>query len=530
MIVCIASLIGKLVGLAYLLIVGKRMKERKLLVTVYLITSAILLMVFLWWHFRLGMVRYFDVDEFAHLHWASHMAMGKKPYIDFLYFFPPGYQWFLEPLFWVGKGIAPILAARFVQFVVFVLLVGTTGILFWITRKSLWAAVFTGAILAYLPLPYDKFLEIRPDTLAALLAMLGMVFQIYWMRYFSKRAGFLAGCCYALSLLILPKTAPAVGVAGIVALLHARDSSTKRIGRTNTIFSRESLAALGAGFGIPFLFFGLWILFLGDLGTVMYSLTKLPIEANKISQTFIMMPDLFFYPNQIFYGTAGYSFELLANHVIWVVACAIGLFRLFLPYFIGKERALEELLIAGTFITHVIFYIQLVPLKHTQYLIPIAPFIAYFLVDGIVSIWNRVKQWESGRVGFSVAFIAIALLLFMLNSNSVTPKLAWTNTDVLKELAYIFKTIPFDQPILDLDGRTLYYPDPYIACCLPFGQSAPYLSKPLPSLSQTLESSKTKYIYQGELKRVTTLVSEDQDYISKHYKNWDSEWKMLVRL
>jgi hypothetical protein len=522
------------------------MNTRRIPAYILLIVSFFLLFIFLFWHLKLGLVRYFDVDEFAHLHWASHMAMGKKPYTDFLYFFPPGYQWFLEPIFWIGKGTAPLVAARIIEFLVFSGLVAVTSGLFYITRKSLWAAVFAGAILAFLPLPYDKFLEIRPDTLAATLAMLGMLFQILWMRqknsiveaktikawtiHMVQSKAFWSGIFYGLSLLVLPKTAPAVGVAAIIALLKAREPLTKRIDRTNTIFLKGSLASLLVGFFIPFLLFGVWALTLGDLSTVIYSLTQLPVEANKISQTFIMMPDLFFYPNQTFYGTAGYSYELLANHAIWIVALVFGISRLLLPYVSrGKEGAQEELLISGTFITHIIFYVQLVPLKHTQYLIPIAPFVAFYAADALHSIRTFLERWEIGRVGFVLTFIVLGFTLLGLNTNGIRQKLTWTNTQTFDELNALYKTIPFTEPILDLDGRTLYYPDPYIACCLPFGQSARYLSHPLPSLAQTLESAKTKYIYQGELKRVGTLLPEDQSYISENYTNRDPDGKMLVR-
>lgn len=32
--------------------------------------------------------RFFDVDEFTHMHWAAQIFMGDKPYIDFFTFFP----------------------------------------------------------------------------------------------------------------------------------------------------------------------------------------------------------------------------------------------------------------------------------------------------------------------------------------------------------------------------------------------------------------------------------------------------------
>lgn len=51
----------------------------------------------------------------------------------------------------------------------------------------------------------------------------------------------------------------------------------------------------------------------------------------------------------------------------------------------------------------------------------------------------------------------------------------------------------------------------------PTGQMAPYVSRPFPFLIPALEETETKYIYQGEAKRVHTLTSTDQEYIYTHY-------------
>ncbi len=476
------------------------MKFPKTVSACLLLIVCCLLLVFLWWHWRLGIIRYFDADEFAHLSWAYQMLSGRRPYVDFLFYIPPGFQLFLMPLFAFGSGVTPILVGRVFAFIVFVLLVGVTVLLFWIMRKG-WAAILAGVILAFLPLPFDKFLEIRPDTLATLLVMLGMVFQILALQGTSLRSckevpwSTIAGVCYGLSLLILPKTLPQVGVAVAVALV------TKNV--------RSWLG----GFVIPLAVFGLWALTLGNLDQVIYSLTKLPMEALKISQTFIMMPDLFFYPNTIFYGASGWSTGLLVNHAIWILAIFVGAYRLVTP---GKSWA--ELLIASTFFVHVFFYVQVVPLKHTQYLIPIAVFVAFYAADAVDMVWKKV-------LGSNIFAAASFLTLFIIGLGGLwrvfvavnTPKLSWTNADTIRDLKILYRTIPKSEYILDLTGQTIYYRQPYIACCIHFGQSAPYLSHPLPNLSEALEKTNTKYIFEGDLKRTNTLLSADQAYIAAHY-------------
>ena len=536
-----------------------------------IIGSTVLLAVLLNWHFQLGLTRYFDVDEFAHLSWAYQMFSGRRPYVDFLFFFPPGFHLFLMPLFAFGAGIAPILAARVFAFIVFVALVVVTMFVFWLMRRS-WVAIVAGVFLAFLPMPFDKFLEIRPDTLAVLFAMVGLVYQILAVKGLAftgqkmKPYFLCAGIFYGVSLLILPKTLPQVGVAVLIEALRAiRFPEFKKQFRE----SFKGFWNLLAGISIPMLFFAFWTLSLGNIDQVWYSLTKLPVEANKISQTFIMMPDLFFYPNVTFYGAAGWGTGLVVNHAIWLVAIFVGIYRLVAPFLsvtpahAGVQRKTKtskdwipafagmtnkestpagppnevwsELLIAVTFIIYIIFYVQIVPLKHTQYLIPIAVFIAFYAADAVDMLWR--KSFELSKNYAHLLPTGVFFALFLLGSIRLMqvfiavnePKRAWTNADTIKHLTALYTTIPQTEYILDLTGETLYYKHPYVVCCTPFGQSAPYLSRPLPSLIQSLEKTNTKYIFEGGVKRVTTLLPGDQSYIAAHYLPSPTIGGLLVR-
>ena len=482
------------------------MKIKKIAPVLLFVVSCLLSVDFIWWHLQLGLVRYFDVDEFAHLHWTSQMLMGKKPYLDFLTFFPPGFWWFLAPLFSFGWGTtAPIIAARAAMFFVFAATAAVTGLLFWQMRRSYWLALFAAAILAFLPLPLDKTVEIRPDNLATLLLLLGVYFQV---RVLLKKSevfsGWASGFCYGASVVVLTKTVPVIlpGVA-LAAWEWKR--------------GREAINFF-AGLSIPLLIVGLWALTLGDLGKVWYWLVQLPVEANRISQIFFMAPDLFFYPNGIFYGNNGWSRELLTNHALWIVGLLVGIYRLVVPF--GKA----EVFVAGTFLLQVVIYVQFIPLKHAQYLIAIAPFVAFYVADGILALYRKTPFTV-----FVFMFLLLSVYLFQTNDRINRPKLGWTNKEAIAYLEKLYTTVPKTEYILDLDGRTLYYPDPYYACCIPFGQFAPFLSQPLPSLADSLEKTKTKYIYQGQLKRVTTLLPGDQTYIAGHYEPVYGDEQLLVR-
>ena len=480
---------------------------------ILLLGACCLLLIFLWWHWRLGMTRYFDVDEFAHLSWGYQMRSGARPYVDFLFFFPPGFHLFLTSLFAFGAGVTPLLAGRVFAFVVFVLLTASVILLYWQMRKS-HVAILAGVFLAFLPMPFDKFLEIRPDTLAVLFAMTGMTVQAFRL---TGRGAFWAGICYGASLLVLPKTLPQVGFAVMVEWLRYL-FGRKRGG------SAVPLKGLIAGLGIPLTLFALWTLTLGNIDQVWYSLTRLPVEANKISETFIMMPDLFFYPNTTFYGSPGWDGGLMTTQAIWILAIAVAVYRL-----VTSPPSWTEFLISGTFFVHVMTYVLFVPLKHTQYLIPASYFVAIYAADAVGMLWADARKRPVTASMFAIGIMAGGALLYHVFVSVNRAKLAWTNQRTLENLTRLYRTIPPSEYVLDLTGETIYYRHPYPVCCIPFGQSGPYLSRPLPDLVQTLEKTQTKYIFQGEVKRVSTLLPQDQAYISKNYLPHSTISDLLVR-
>lgn len=158
------------------------------------------------------------------------------------------------------------------------------------------------------------------------------------------------------------------------------------------------------------------------------------------------------------------------------------------------------------------------PLKHPQYLIPAAVFIAWYVADGVFLLWEPLSRFLTGRILFAALYCIGGYLLVQVFYLVHEPKLNWTNEQDITRMQAIFVTIPKGAYVLDLEGRTMYYPYPYYACCVPFGQFDPFLSRPLPSLAQALERTKTRYIYQAGINRVSALLPDDQAFIAKHYK------------
>ncbi len=499
----------------------------------------VLLGYLLYTRFQVATTRFFDADEFTHLHWAANVARGQRPYVDFFTFFTPGFYWIIAPIFILFPGSPHVfMIARMIAFAIFCGILLLTGVLFSLIRSRTWA-ILPVVILAFLPMPYDKFLELRPDNLATLLALAGITLQIAgmlgaWRRHQSL-VWFGAGFTLSLSMVVLVKTLPWLASSIAVALF---DSGA--IGRMRKVGMIRGMRQIWegeyrwyiVGLAGPMAVLGMYLLSLGDFSTVWYSLTRLAFEANTLGRVYIMESHLFFFPNPAFYGGRwGITGPLVANHTIWMIGILVGVHRFVTPMITANgdiKRARAELLIGSIFILSAIGYVDFFPLKHSQYLIPIAIFIAVYTADAILVFlrWVRRHGRRIGAIG-AIGMIGGTALLFGLENREVNaPKLGFSNTDQMKEIWRLRDTIPRGVEVVDFEGRLVFWRDAYEICCLPFGQFTRYLSRPPKPLRDVLEEKKVPYIFQGKTGRLGYLSAEDQWYIRTYYQpvaGWGEE-------
>ena len=190
------------------------------------IILGVLLLFLLYWRWRVGLTRF--------LMWMSfrtsiglQILPGERPYTDFFLFITPGFLWFFAPLIKLFSFQASVfLAARVVSFILFLGMLGLLTILFGATRGWRWA-LLPAVLLSFLPMPYDKFFEVRPDNLATLLAFGGMVLEVVALRRKKKstRFWFWSGFCYMASLVVLAKTLPFLLVGAIFAWRHDKNKA-----------------------------------------------------------------------------------------------------------------------------------------------------------------------------------------------------------------------------------------------------------------------------------------------------------------
>lgn len=484
------------------------MKHRaSFIVPVVVGVMAICMTAWMWYYkIQLGMHRYFDIDELAYLYWATHMHMGLKPYVDFLFYTAPGFYAMLVPIVALTKGIAVFAAARGAMLIVLALLSIALMSLFWELRRT-WIVVFIPLLLVFLPMPSDKFIEIRPDTLAMTLFIFGLWLQMRLMNG-KKNTSFVAGLLYGASIAVSQKMFLSVGIALLGgSLLVVQEKQSWRV-----------IKEVIVGICIAGLVTVVYLLSLGNFSMVWYCLTTYAFEASSLGKLFPIPPQFYFLQNDVLYGTGGYHIGYIANLLLWIVGFCVACVRLFtLRTAFGKKRMWQEVIVVTLFLSSIFLYIFVLPMKHAQYLIPPALFVVFYVVDWIWEVWKHAKHTAIGQFMFLFG-CGILFFFFWKGYSLVTmPKLYWTNEGDIQKAQAIWNTISLSEPIFDMTGLTMRYPQPYFAPMLPIGQLAPIISFHLPSLSSSLESTDTKFIYSSPSERFATLSYKDQVYIMERF-------------
>ena len=506
-----------------------RLKHISFVTLLCFIAVCCLGMYFWYMKYQLAIVRYFDHDELSYLYWARHMVDGSMPYRDFLMYPVPGLLWLLEPVVYFFHGFSTFIAGRIMMYGIFVSLAIALSALFWEMRKS-WIAVVVPLLLVFLRLASDKFMEIRPDTLAVLFVVIGLWIQIRCMNRSISRTRTVsllcAGICFGASLLVSQKMLVLVGISLLGFIGWSRMQVQKRnVTSHASIIDIAAILGGGAFIGLISL---IWFASIGTIPIIWYSLVRLPFEANKLAKLFPVAADFFFRPNDVIYGTGGYHVGYWLNLALWVFGILVGIFRFVTTVTFHESKTVwQEAIISVNFILSLLLFAYVMPMKHAQYLIPSAVFVVWYCADGLYLFWKESQNTFLHRV-CAASLFGVFLYLLLVGYRLVNePKSYWRH-DQQVELETLLRTIPTTEYVLDFECVSLYYPSPYYLTCMPIGQMTPLMSLKLPTVRKRLEETNTRYIYQGRWHRTQELLPEDQMYIAEHFTPI-GDGKLLVR-
>lgn len=466
----------------------------------FYIVTLILLSVLIYWRFRYGMTRYFDIDEFAHLHWSHNAFIGLRPYTDFFYFLPPLFLYTLFPLFLAsGRSVGILLLSRGFSFIIFAL---CSLVLFLIVAKvkDKKTALFSLFIFAFLPMPLDKWIEIRPDSFSTVFSFLGIIFLILTLQKRRRRYAFLSGLFYSVAVFLLPKVIFFLFVGVMVIFIFSI---------RNKVYSY--LYALGIGLLIPLCAVLLLYVSYGNIQKALYLTVNVVSSATAVlGRDFPREADLAFRPNGAYYGLEWYNLAWKSNLFIWVVA-SIWAVKHAISVFDEKNSTaiFIKFLLFASFWLNFISYVKLFPLRHPQYLIPLSPFIAYYFADCIFSLKKRFVQ-------IIVAIVCIFIFFFAANEMYAV-KLSGSNKETLAYYEKTYHFLPAIEPVFDLSGETIFYPEGYYFCCIPYGQYEEVLTFSYPNLEKELQRKQVKFIHVQSPERIGVLPFVHQKTIRQYY-------------
>lgn len=384
------------------------------------------------------------------------------------------------------------------------------------------------AIFLFLPLPQDKLLEIRPDLLATVLSLIGLYLFILFKNRENKSLLFASGLFFSLSLSFVPKTIffllPVLAVA-------AFDFYRALIKNNLKIYFKSYLFFI-LGFSVNILFVLFLIFTWGKTGLSLYSMT---IMAGNVTKTlgakFYMRPDIFFYPNDAYYAVSGFSQPLVINLIIYIAAAVFGIYRFVSSWAHSDNRkSLAEFLISVSFLINLIAFVKIYPLKHLQYLIPVAPFIAFYFADLLWTVLAKITARKQMAENYVYISVIVILIYFGLTGYEMYKiKRNWQNRETLNNIKRILQDIPASEPIFDLTGETIFYPNGYYFCCLPYGQYQEAISFNLPNIEKDFESKKTRYIHTGSPDRLGVIPNLQAKFIKDNFRAFYPDGSMLVR-
>lgn len=501
--------------------------------TLYLVLI-IILAYLLNWHYRLSLTRYFDIDEFAHLHWAYNLLAGEYPYRDFFYIFPP---FFLYPIALIisvfGRSVNALIGARVMIFLAFC---GMGLVTFLITRKlrNTLTAIIAVIVLSILPIPSDKMLEIRPDNIAIFLSLAGLYAFMLAHEKKSQFIFFLAGLFYSLSLGFVPKTIffliPPVMILIFDFISRDALSSSRAVRRGDPGIAlgrnpRNDMTLIKelkyhflpfiTGIFLPllvvvflFIYYQKPILALQSTTAITASITA--VLGNK----FYMRPDIFFYPNDTYYGLPGYSAPYLLNLLLYFSASFYAIFFI-LSALSHKdhEKCVREFMVGASFFLNLYAFVSIFPLKHAQYLIPLSPFISIFCAILLEKLTRHrfMHQYQTAMI------ITVMVFFSFIAKDMYKAKARWTNQATIANINYILSAIPKEEKIFDLTGETIFFRDGYYFCCLPYGQYDEGIPFQLPSLEKSLRDNNVHLIHIGEESRLGVLPAYHQKVVETYY-------------
>lgn len=443
------------------------------------ILGVIVLITTILMRLHLSLIRYFDADEFAYMHWAWLLAQGKLPYRDFFFYSTPTYPLLLTPIFLFPAHENLLLITRLSQLIMTLL----TGLIIYKISRTI-VSSFAFCLMPYalflvFPMILDKTTDIRPDTLMTLTYLVAVYLmitkggegRIFW-------AGFWAG----LSLVIFPKMIFGLPALGFLLLTLRK----WRLDKQSWAHTLKDVLKFCAGFSLPVLVLAGYLMTNGLMPQFITSITKYSVIVNSGKLPFNFLTGLSPWP-LVYLDRGGISWPWMVNTILWLLSIP-GLLILF-----KKNTRLAIFIVL--YFTGGIVFLYLFPAPYIQYFIPLVPFISILAGLNYCQLPKIPGIQRIPGIDLLMIISSICLLLIsFFEQYQVRVRAENTNRE---QLTVVRNVLIISQPsdtFYDMVGSYVFRPDGYFICCHPYAEFAPSLPVKIFSLRESLEKNKTKYL------------------------------------
>jgi hypothetical protein len=468
---------------------------RRNIITFSLIALLVSLFVSYIFRFHIAVFRYFDPDEWAHIHWSYHFILGQIPYRDFFIYHIPIFQWFLLPFFLLPQSPSALIVMRIVVSVLFIICSIIIGDVIRRSLRNTTTVVISLLLLSVSPIMVDKSLEVRPDMLMVFFYLIAM-----WLLLFHNKklhwlfaSGFFAG----LSLLTFQKilfALPALAVLLIYPFAHTwwkqKKPPTIPIKQWGVFFSGGLLAGS---------FFLLYLTVNGVLFSGLYAIIRTTSEIYQVG-TIRFSPFLALTPWPLVYvPQEGPSIPWSFN--IFILLAMLGGTAL-----LAIEKHWKLFWFYVVFYCCSILYLIVFPTPYVQYFIPV---IMIGIPTGAIFFQTLLKLIPNGYPTLTAIFIICSVSLLSYTQQYM-PRVssASSNAEQMQVIRDVVQHIRPNETVYDMTGSYVYRPPGYVLCCHNYAKFLDTI-KPTPqALTESLIQRNTKFIVLDRSGSVFWLVPE----------------------
>jgi hypothetical protein len=191
-----------------------------------------------------------------------------------------------------------------------------------------------------------------------------------------------------------------------------------------------------------------------------------------------------------------------------------------------EKKCQKEFLVGAIFWLNLSAFVYLYPMKHAQHLIFIAPFVAFYFAD----LLGSMRECKLKYLRLDAVMMLIFLFLLAFAGKEMNErKLRWVNKPTLDKLENLLSVIPKEAAVFDLSGKSIFFPDGYYFCCLPYGQFSHALWIKIPGLESEMKKRGTKYIYAERQEGLDGLPPHDAKYIRDNFVPYFPDGALLIK-